>query len=61
MRECGAYDPAIDAGYLLGSYSPKRGGRYQVQNLGVTLVLSGSQKVTSVPKLVRVDYFRFGN
>lgn len=61
MGESGAYDPAIDAAYLLGSYSLKRGGRYQVQNPGHTLVLSFDRKVTSVPDLVRVDYFRFGN
>lgn len=61
MNESGAYAPAIDAGYLLGSYSLKRGGRYQVQNPGVTLVLGYSQEVTSVPELLRVDYFRFGN
>ncbi|MBL1179009.1 hypothetical protein [Pantanalinema sp. GBBB05] len=61
MRESGAYDPAIDAAYLLGSYSLKRGGRYQVQNLGHTLVLRSNRKVTAVPDLIRVDYFRFGN
>lgn len=61
MRECGVYDPAIDARDLLGSYSLKRGGRYQVKNPGGTLVLSDSQEMTSVPELVRVDYFRFGN
>lgn len=96
-----AFDPGIDAQYLLGS-SVKRGDRYQVENPGFVLaigdeeqIMSGSEQVTSVafdseidsnfenlggvqasgstrkviskkqvisiPDLVRVDYFRFGD
>lgn len=62
-----AYDPALDDRYFLGSYSMLRqGDRYRVQNPGSTMNLGYQtdgriQEVTSVPDLVRVDYFRFGN
>ncbi|QMS90360.1 hypothetical protein HUN01_23270 [Nostoc edaphicum CCNP1411] len=64
MLDYDAFDPAIDSSYLLREYS-LRAGRYQVQNPGFTLVFGyekdgRSQEVTSVPDLVRVDYFRFG-
>jgi hypothetical protein len=61
ILEYEAYDPAIDVSYLLGEYSPRRGRRYRVQNPGFTLGLPTGQQITSVPDLVRVDYFRFGN
>ncbi len=56
-----AFDPGIDASYLLGEYSLRRSDRYRVQNQGFTLVLGYGQEITSVPDLVRVDYFRLGN
>jgi hypothetical protein len=59
--ECDAYDPAISATYLLGESWLKRGGHYRVQNPGFTLALGSGQRTKSVPELVRVDYFRFGN
>ncbi|MEH1894417.1 MAG: hypothetical protein V7K94_03675 [Nostoc sp.] len=63
MLDFDAFDPAIDSRYLLGEYSSRR-GRYRVQNPGFGLVLGYDadgrrQEVTSVPDLVRVDYFRF--
>ncbi|MEA5505828.1 hypothetical protein VB735_22480 [Halotia wernerae UHCC 0503] len=61
LLEYDAFDPAIDSSYLLGEYSLKRGDRYRVQNQGFTLVLGSGQKITSIPDLVRVDYFRLGN
>ena len=66
MLDYDAFDPAIDSSYLLGEYFQKRGDRYRVLNPGFTLVLGyeedgRSQEITSVPDLVRVDYFRFGN
>lgn len=67
LIEYDTFDPAIDDRYLLGEYSGfKRGSRYRVQNPGFTLVLGYDQdlrrqEVTSVPDLVRVDYFRFGS
>jgi hypothetical protein len=60
MRESDAYDPAIDSWHLL-EYSIKRGGRYRVQIPSFTSVNEVGQKEESVPDLVRVDYFRFGN
>jgi len=60
-----AFDPALDDRYFLkGSSTLRRGDRYQVQNPGITLVIGYDQErrrreVTSVPNLVRVDYFRF--
>jgi hypothetical protein len=65
MLDYDAFDPAIDSEYLLGEYSLKHGDRYRVQNPGFTLVLGYEadgrrQEITSVPDLVRVDYFRFG-
>jgi hypothetical protein len=59
------YDPALDPSYFLGSY-PRCGHRYIVKNRGVCLSLGydqngQSQTVTSIPDLIRVDYFRFGN
>ncbi len=56
-----AFDPGIDSSYLLGEYSLRHGDRYRVQNQGFTLVLGSGQKITSVPDLIRVDYFRLGN
>lgn len=56
-----AFDPGIDAHYLLKTGSVRRGGRYIVQNSGFTLVVDHGQKVTSIPDLIRVDYFRYGN
>lgn len=66
MLDFDAFDPAIDSEYLLGEYSLKYGDRYRVQNPGFGLVLGydadgRSQIITSVPDLVRVDYFRFEN
>jgi hypothetical protein len=66
MLDYDAFDPAIDSRYLLGAYSLKYGDRYQVQNPGFGLVLGynadgRSQIITSVPDLLRVDYFRFEN
>ncbi|WGV23744.1 hypothetical protein [Halotia branconii] len=61
LIEYDAFDPAIDSSYLLGESSLRRGDRYQVQNQGFTLVLGYGQKITSVPDLVRVDYFKLGN
>lgn len=63
MRESDAYDPGIDSRDLPGTsaYSLKRGGRYRVQKPEFILVYGTGQKVSSVPNLVRVDYFRFGN
>lgn len=66
LRQYDAFDPAIDAGYLLGNDSLERGKRYRVQNPGITLVLGYDRngrrrEVTSVPDLVRVDYFTFGD
>ncbi|MEH2143046.1 hypothetical protein [Nostoc sp.] len=65
MFDYDAFDPAIDSRYLLGEYSQRRGDRYRVQNPGFSLILGyeadgRSQIITSVPDLVRVDYFRFG-
>ncbi|MCW5317653.1 hypothetical protein GTQ43_28920 [Nostoc sp. KVJ3] len=65
MLDYDAFDPAIDSRYLVGGYSSRR-GRYRVQNPGFGLVLGydadGSRQIiASVPDLVRVDYFRFGN
>lgn len=60
-----AYDPALDASYFLGGYSMlKQGDRYQIQNSGSTMSLGydrerRKREVTSVPDLIRVDYFRF--
>ncbi len=62
-----AFDPALDDNYFLGRYSTLRpGDRYRVQNPGITMVLGydsqmNRREVTSVPDLVRVDYFKFGN
>lgn len=67
MCEYDAFDPAIDDSYLLGNYTKlEQGKRYQVQNPGFTLNLGydrngQKREVTSVPDLVRVDYFRFRN
>jgi hypothetical protein len=59
MIEYKAYDPDIDLFYLLGEDFPEHRHRYQVQNPGFTLILD-EREITSVPDLVRVDYFRFG-
>jgi hypothetical protein len=62
-----AFDPALDDEYFLGGYSTLRlGDRYRVQNPGRTLILGydsqmNRREVTSVPDLVRVDYFKFRN
>ncbi|XGV96076.1 MAG: hypothetical protein ACAF41_25480 [Leptolyngbya sp. BL-A-14] len=61
MRESNAYDPAIDSRYFLSEYFLKPGNRYKVQNPGFTLVLNPKRTVKSVPELVRVDYFRYGD
>lgn len=60
LRDCDAYDPAIDARYFLGDYGSKRSQRYRIQNPGTTLV-TGRREITAIPEIVRVDYFRFGN
>jgi hypothetical protein len=61
MCEAGVYEPAIDLDYLLG-YDLSECHRYKVQNPGFTLILdlTTEDKITSVPDLVRVDYFDFG-
>jgi hypothetical protein len=62
-----AYDPALAVSYFLREYSfLRQGDYYRVQNPGITLSLGYDSEghkrdVTSVPDLVRVDYFRFGN
>ncbi|MBC7969926.1 MAG: hypothetical protein H7Z11_07350 [Verrucomicrobia bacterium] len=62
-----AYDPALGDRYFLGGYSTLRqGDRYRVQNQGITMSLrydreGRKREVTSVPDLVRVDYFRLRN
>ncbi len=66
LIENDAFDPAINASYLLGAFPLKRGNRYRVQNPGFVLITGydadgNDQKVVSVPALVQVDYFRFGN
>jgi len=62
IRESDAFDPGIGSRDLLGAsaYSLKRGRRFKVQTPEFILVHDG-QEVKSVPDLVRVDYFRFGN
>ena len=61
MCEADVYEPAIDLDYLLGDDSSEC-HRYKVQNPGLTLILdlTTEEKITSVPDLVRVDYFDFG-
>lgn len=61
LLEYDAFDPAIGSRDLLGEYSLRRGDRYQVQNPWFTLVLGAGRRVTSVPDLVGVNYFRFGD
>lgn len=64
LLEYDAFDPAINAEYFLADYDYRhliRGKRYRIQNQGFTLSLSPKRKIISVPDLVRVDYFRFGN
>lgn len=72
-----AFDPGIDADYFLmspirrsGRYKVQNPGftlstgevREQVTVVnGVTHITYSSKEVTSVPDLVRIDYFRFGN
>ena len=61
MCEASAYYPDIDLDYLLGAdFSECH--RYKVQNPGFTLIFdpTSEEKITSVPDLVRVDYFDFG-
>ncbi|NJN91529.1 MAG: hypothetical protein HC878_14960 [Leptolyngbyaceae cyanobacterium SL_5_14] len=53
-----AFDPAIDYEYLLGTYSPKQGNFYRVQNPGFIRVYPSGEE-TFVPDLGRVDYFKF--
>ncbi len=65
MLDYDAFDPAIDYEYLLGECFLRDGDRYRVQNPGFTLVFGYEadgrrQEITSVPDLLRVDYFRFG-
>jgi hypothetical protein len=60
--EWNAYDPGINLRYLLGKRLPLlHPGRYRIQNPGFMLLLDSGETVTSVPKLVGVDYFRFGD
>lgn len=61
LCEHDAFDPAIDSSNLLGEYLLKPGDCYRVRNLQFTLVLGAEGEITSVPELVRVDYFRFAN
>lgn len=61
IRELDAYDPGISARYFLGQCDLRYASRYKIQNPGFTLMLSFGQEVKSLPDLVRVDYFRFGN
>lgn len=66
LIENDAFDPAINASYLLGVFPLKRGNRYRVQNPGFVLITGydadgNAQEVMSIPDLIQVDYFRFGN
>jgi hypothetical protein len=66
LVENDAFDPAINANYLFGTFPLKRGDRYRVQNPGFILITGHdtdghAQEVVSVPDLIQVDYFRFGN
>jgi hypothetical protein len=61
LVEYDAFDPAISSEDLLGASSPKRGNRYRIQNPGFVLFLPSGRAVTSIPDLVGVDYFRFGD
>lgn len=66
LIENDAFDPAINASYLLGAFPLKRGNRSRVQNPGFVLIpgydaAGNAQEVMSVPDLIQVDYFRFGN
>ncbi|MEM9090237.1 MAG: hypothetical protein AAGC93_15990 [Cyanobacteria bacterium P01_F01_bin.53] len=69
LCEQSAYEPVLDIHYFIDQQSSyrglQRGQRYSIQNPGTGFILGfnadGPEKIISIPELVRVDYFRFGN